>query len=75
MRIDPEVVTPECLYRGLVLVSSEFPIEAFENDRINPKPTLFLTREASEPYSRGQWDSGLSATPHPPEGDVACAGA
>jgi hypothetical protein len=22
-------------------------------------------REANEPYSRGQWDSALKATPHP----------
>jgi hypothetical protein len=24
-------------------------------------------REASEPYSRGQWDSALKATPHSPK--------
>ena len=31
--------------------------------RINPNPTLFESREASEPYSRGQWDSALKAHP------------
>ena len=34
-------------------------------------PTLFEPREASEPYSRGQWDSALKATPHSPKGDVS----
>jgi hypothetical protein len=34
--------------------------------RISPNPTLFRTREASKPYSRGQWDSALKATPHSP---------
>src|SRR5687768_8377624 len=38
---------------------------------INPNPTLFEPREASEPYSRGQWDSALKATPHSPKGDVS----
>jgi hypothetical protein len=38
---------------------------------INPNPTLFEPREASEPYSRGQWDSALKATPHFPKGDVS----
>ena len=33
---------------------------------VNPNPTLFRTREASKPYSRGQWDSALKATPHFP---------
>ena len=36
---------------------------------LNPNPTLFEAREASEPYSRGQWDSALKATPHSPKGD------
>ena len=31
--------------------------------------------EASEPYSRGQWDSALKATPHSPKGDVSYVGA
>ena len=39
--------------------------------RVNPNPTLFDSREASEPYSRGQWDSALKATPHSPKGDVS----
>src|SRR5687768_1645203 len=38
---------------------------------INPNPTLFEPREAAEPYSRGQWDSALRATPHSPKGDVS----
>ena len=38
---------------------------------LNPNPTLFRTREASKPYSRGQWDTGLKATPHFPTGDVS----
>src|SRR5687768_6123389 len=38
---------------------------------INPNPTLFEPREASEPYSRGQWDGALKATPHSPKGDVS----
>ena len=38
---------------------------------INPNPTLFRTREASKPYSRGQWDTALKATPHSPKGDVS----
>src|SRR5688572_26202308 len=37
----------------------------------SPNPTLFEPREASEPYSRGQWDSALKATPHSPKGDVS----
>jgi hypothetical protein len=39
---------------------------------LSPNPTLFEPREASEPYSRGQWDSALKATPHPLKGDVSC---
>ena len=42
---------------------------------VNPNPTLFEPREASEPYSRGQWDSALKATPHSPKGDVSYVGA
>ena len=42
---------------------------------LNPNPTFFRPREASEPYSRGQWDSALKATPHSPEGDVSYVGA
>jgi hypothetical protein len=42
---------------------------------IIPNPTLFESREASEPYSRGQWVSALKATPHSPKGDVCCVGA
>src|SRR4029077_8792692 len=38
---------------------------------INLNPTLFRTREASKPYSRGQWDTALKATPHSPTGDVS----
>ena len=38
---------------------------------ITPNPTLFRTREASKPYSRGQWDTALKATPHSPKGDVS----
>jgi hypothetical protein len=38
---------------------------------LNPNPTLFEPREASEPYSRGQWDSALKATPHSPKGEVS----
>ena len=41
----------------------------------NPNPTLFESRKDSEPYSRGQWDSALKATPHPPKGDVWYVGA
>jgi hypothetical protein len=37
---------------------------------VNRNPRLFEPREASEPYSRGQWDSALKATPHSPKGDV-----
>ena len=29
----------------------------------------------SEPYSCGQWDSALKATPHSPKGDVSYVGA
>ncbi len=41
----------------------------------NPNPRLFESREASEPYSRGQWDSALKATPHSPKGDIWYVGA
>src|SRR5919106_1852088 len=41
---------------------------------LNPNPTLFRTREASAPYSHGQWDSALKATPHSPKGDVSYVG-
>jgi hypothetical protein len=34
---------------------------------VYPNPTFFQPREASEPYSRGQWDNALKATPHSPE--------
>jgi hypothetical protein len=44
--------------------------------RIDPDPALlFEPREANEPYSRGQWDSALKATPHSPKGDVSYVGA
>src|SRR5262245_16782703 len=46
----------------------DFPLQA-----VNPNPTLSRTCEASEPYSRGQWDSALKATPHSPKGDVSYA--
>ena len=43
---------------------------------VSPNPTLlFEPREANEPYSRGQWDSALKATPHSPKGDVSYVGA
>jgi hypothetical protein len=42
---------------------------------MDPNPTLLRTREASEPYSRGQWGSALKATPHSPKGDVSYVGA
>jgi hypothetical protein len=42
---------------------------------LSPNPTLFRIREASEPYSHGQWDSALKATPRSPEGDVSYVGA
>jgi hypothetical protein len=42
---------------------------------INPNPTLFRARKANEPYSRGQCDSALKATPHSPKGDVSYVGA
>jgi hypothetical protein len=38
---------------------------------VNPNPTLFEPRETGEPYSRGQSDSALKATPHSPEGDIS----
>jgi hypothetical protein len=46
--------------------------KCFEQDR-PACPTTFMDepREASEPYSRGQWDSALKATPHSPMGDVS----
>jgi hypothetical protein len=47
-------------------------LHSLSNEIINPNPTLFETREAAEPYSRGQWDSALKATPHSPKGDVSC---
>jgi hypothetical protein len=42
---------------------------------LNPNPTLFRTSDASEPYSRGQWDSALKAAPHAPSGDFSYVGA
>src|SRR6516165_4291202 len=42
-----------------------------KNLSTNPNPTLFRTREASKPYSGGQWDAALKATPHSPTGDVS----
>ena len=41
----------------------------------NPNPTLFRISDASEPYSRGQWDSALKAAPHAPTGDFSYVGA
>ena len=41
-------------------------LRAVEGKRY-PNPTLFGSREASEPYSRGQWYSALKATPHSPK--------
>jgi hypothetical protein len=38
---------------------------------VNSNPTLFESREAAKPYSRGQWDSALKATPHFPKGDAS----
>src|SRR5918994_5648185 len=48
---------------------------AFESISTNANPTLFELREASEPCSRGQWDSALKATPHSLKGDVSYVGA
>ena len=42
--------------------------EIVSNTVVSPNPTLFRTREASKPYSRGQWDTALKATPHSPYG-------
>jgi hypothetical protein len=32
----------------------------------NPNPTLFRSGSGDEPYSRGQWDTALRATPQSP---------
>ena len=34
--------------------------------RFNPNPTLFRSGSGDEPYSRGQWDTALRATPQSP---------
>jgi hypothetical protein len=47
---------------------------AVTRKRLSPNPTLFRTREASEPYSRGKSDSALKATPHSSKGDVRTSG-
>ena len=33
---------------------------------VNPNPTLFRSGSGDEPYSRGQWDTALRATPQSP---------
>jgi hypothetical protein len=35
----------------------------FRRRAVNPNPTLFESREAAEPYSRGQWDSAFEGHP------------
>ena len=59
--------------RGLRFPFTRPPQMSAGNDFVNPKPTLFLTREASKPCSRGQWGGALNATPHPPEDNVVYA--
>jgi hypothetical protein len=49
----------------------EWPGKDGQQNRQYPNPTLLRTREASEPYSRGQSGSALKATPHSPKGDVS----
>ena len=41
----------------------------------NPNPTSFESREASELYSRAQWDSALKVTPHSPKVIFGTSGA
>ena len=53
------------------MVKNKRPLRSRSCPPANPNPTLFERREASEPYSRGQWDSALKATPHSPKGDVS----
>ena len=50
--------------------SVRLPVNATDKSTFYPNPTLFESREASEPHSRGQWDSALKATPHSPRTDV-----
>src|ERR671911_2393370 len=51
------------------------PPRKIGSSTLSPNPTLFELREASEPYSRGQWNSALKATPHSPKGEVLYVGA
>ena len=53
------------------MVKNKRPLRSRSCPPANPNPTLFERREAGEPYSRGQWDSALKATPHSPKGDVS----
>src|SRR5437870_3918442 len=39
---------------------------------VNPNPTLFRRGSGDDPYSRGQWDTALRATPQSPKGDDSC---
>src|SRR5438132_9157651 len=36
---------------------------------LNPNPTLFRRGSGDDPYSRGQWDTALRATPQSHKGD------
>ena len=50
---------PECLRINFDGICCE------PSGTVNPNPTLFESREAAEPFSRGQWDSALKP-PHIP---------
>ena len=39
------------------------------NTYLTRNPTLFRSGSGDESYSRGQWDTALSATPQSPKGD------
>src|SRR5262245_28977682 len=49
-----------------------FLIDARDTAGLSPNPTLFRSCLGDEPYSRGQWDTALRATPQSPKGDVSC---
>ena len=54
------------------LFASQMWIGHFQPVQLTLIRQLFRSCLGDEPYSRGQWDTALRATPQSPNGDVSC---
>jgi hypothetical protein len=52
--------------RTLIFKSCALILPFIGMGSVNPNPTLFRSGSGDEPYSRGQWDTALRATPQSP---------